>query len=498
MANVLLVDLNNFARYPTLSVGYLCSILRKEGHSVEVFAPLMMGVKGVQREQSPTPWGYLSDRINYLVATASSMTVRKWRNAFAGTRLSGIRTHEDSILESLCGILESRHPELVLISTYLMYHKLCERICAQCSRSGIPVLVGGPYFTQPATIDAWARMPGLTALVCGEVETNLPRVVDSVLSGEDATSFPGFVSIDRRGILEGQIAQPLNALDLVPFPDYSDFPWSLYPNRILPVITGRGCSWGACGFCSDVSSSAGRTYRSRSLPSVLAELSQHWSRHGINRFVFTDLKLNSFLPVWRGLIEGLPGCVPDAQWIGNVHVGSEDDNGLSAADLQRAADSGCVRLSTGLESGSQRLLDRMKKGVVLERVSRFLRHAGAAGISCRCTMIVGYPDETPEDVRASIEFLKRHEEVIERVTLNRLQVIPGTPLYRELKTRQAKPGCAGASIETEDHLQATCQHHYGMTGTWSHRLAVLQLLSIVHRINRKPLNKRAAEFEGVM
>ena len=47
---ILLVDLNNFARYPSLAVGYLAASLRKAGAQVQVFAPLMVGVQGVQRE----------------------------------------------------------------------------------------------------------------------------------------------------------------------------------------------------------------------------------------------------------------------------------------------------------------------------------------------------------------------------------------------------------------------------------------------------------------
>ena len=59
-------------------------------------------------------------------------------------------------------------------------------------------------------------------------------------------------------------APPLADLDRLPFPDYSQFPWSKYPNIIVPMITGRGCGWGVCTFCSDVTSTAGRRFRSRS------------------------------------------------------------------------------------------------------------------------------------------------------------------------------------------------------------------------------------------
>ena len=99
---------------------------------------------------------------------------------------------------------------------------------------------------------------------------------------------------------------------------------------------GRGCGWGVCHFCSDVTSSAGRTYRSRSPDNVLGELAEHHRRHGASRFVFTDLKLNSNLEMWRSIIAGMQGAAPGGQWIGAVHVGMEADNAADARE-QRAA-----------------------------------------------------------------------------------------------------------------------------------------------------------------
>ena len=117
----------------------------------------------------------------------------------------------------------------------------------------------------------------------------------------------------------------LTDLDRLPFPDYSQFPWSKYPNTIVPIITGRGCGWGVCTFCSDVTSTAGRTFRSRSPENVLAELSYQNRRHGAKLFVFTDLKLNSDLNVWRALGREFQTAVPGARWIGAVHVGSRGE-----------------------------------------------------------------------------------------------------------------------------------------------------------------------------
>jgi anaerobic magnesium-protoporphyrin IX monomethyl ester cyclase len=493
---VLLVDLNNFARYPTLSIGYMTAVLRAAGVTVSVFSPLMVGVGGVTREVRPHRLSLIVSKLNHHAATSRSDWVRRWRDRLAASRASDITSHHDAVVQGFSDALARHQPDAVMISTYLMYRDVCERVCALCKQAGIPVLVGGPYFSQPEVIEDWAAIEGLTALAAGEVELELPAILRTLLSGGDPSQHRGVVARDAHGRLKGDMAPPLKELDAVPFPDYSDFPWAAYPNRIVPIVTGRGCGWGVCTFCSDVTSTAGRTYRSRTPANVLGEIEAHHRTHGVSRFVFTDLKLNSNVDMWRLITSGMQAAAPRAQWIGAVHVGPEADNGLSPADLRRAADSGCVRLTTGLETGSQRMADLMKKGTRQTAVSAFLIYAAEAGISTRCTMILGYPDETAHDVHASAEFLEQHVPVIERVSLNRLQLITGTALHRTLRH---KPGRhAQFKIVHEDSRMARADHRYGEVETASHRKAVMRLLTVVHRINRKPLAPRAREFEGVM
>jgi anaerobic magnesium-protoporphyrin IX monomethyl ester cyclase len=492
---VLLVDLNNFARYPTLPIGYMAAVLRREGMRVEVFSPLMVGVGGVVREKRPHRFSLLLSKLNHHAATSSRTWVRQWRQRVADGRASELSAHHDKVVEGFARSLAAHRPRAVLVSTYLMYRAVCERICALCRDAGVPVLIGGPYFSQPEVIHDWVRIEGLVALAAGEVELALPEIVKTLVDGGDLGRFSGIVSSDAAGAVRGEPAPPLLQLDDVPFPDYGDFPWSAYPNRIAPIVTGRGCGWGVCTFCSDVTSTAGRSFRSRSPENVLDEMVHHHRRLGVSRFVFTDLKLNSDLAMWRALASHVQETVPGAQWIGAVHVGS-GENGLSAGELRAAAASGCVRLTTGLETGSERVGELMKKGTRREAVGRFLRDASAAGISTRCTMIIGYPGERAQDVHESAAFLEAHHDVIERVSLNRLNVVMGTTLHRRLQTQPQK--FPGIRLWPEDPGQAQAPHHNRETEVAEHRRAVGRLLTAVHRINGKDLLLRAREFEGVM
>lgn len=492
---VLLVDLNNFARYPTLPIGYMAAILRADGLQVDVFSPLMVGVGGVVREKRPHRLGLLVSKLNHRAATSSQAWVRRWRQRLADGRVSELAAHHDKVVEGFAQSLASTRPDVVLISTYLMYRPVCDRIGALCRDAGVPVLIGGPYFSQPEVIREWMGTPGLSALAAGEVELELPQIVRTLIEGGDLRPFSGVISTNALGEVCGQVAPPLTRLDEVPFPDYQDFPWGRYPNRIAPIVTGRGCGWGVCTFCSDVTSTAGRSFRSRSPANVLQEMAHHHRRLGVSRFVFTDLKLNSDLTMWRSLAAQVQATVPGAEWIGAVHVGP-GENGLSAGELRAAAASGCVRLTTGLETGSEHVGELMKKGTRREAVGRFLQDAAAAGISTRCTMITGYPGERAQDVHASAAFLELHHDAIERVSLNRLNVVMGTTLHRRLQAQPQR--FRGVTVLSHDAAMAQVEHHNQETHTSEHRRAMGRLLSAVHRINRKALMPRAREFEGVM
>ena len=368
-------------------------------------------------------------------------------------------------------------------------------MAAICKELDLPAITGGPYFASPKVAEQWVDIPGQLGVVGGELELQAPDIVRTLSNGRDLSKYPGIWR--REGDrLAGEVTPPLRELDQVPFADFTDFPWSAYPNKMVPILTGRGCGWGRCTFCSDVTSTAGRSYRSRKPDAVLDEVKHQFETHGTNLFVFVDLKLNSDLRVWRAILDRMQDAAPGAKWIAAVHVNHPGANGLTKDELDRAAASGCVRLTTGLESGSQRVLDLMKKGADLAETERFLRDASDAGISLRTTMIQGYPGEQAQDVLDTDAFLRRHRDTIERVSLNRFQIMSATPIADELEAAPDRhPGLTQLTVE---HRMAQVDHHYAPDNPGKYRRAVSRLLGAAHAINRKPLRERARDFEGVM
>ena len=485
---VLIVDLNNFATFPTLAIGLLVASLRGAGFEVEVLCPLSHDVPARTREKQETHVDHWLRRVH--------LTTNPWllraRDFARKSRTWWLhRPHPRVVAE--CERALARKPDIVLLSAYLDHYPSVVEIGRCAARHGVPVVLGGPMFNLPETAAAWRSIPGLTAIFGGEVDLLLPALVDATIERGDLTQMPGVTLPDGRC---APVAAPLTELDRLPIPDFRDFPWDRYRMRVVPTMTGRGCGWGKCVFCSDVVSASGRTFRSRSTPVVLHELATLAARHEARHFLFLDLKLNSNLDVWRGLIEGIPSHVPGAEWLGTVHVDRRKDNGLGASDLRAAVAGGMRRISFGFETGSQSLLDEMLKGASVEQYADFIHHAHEAGLSVRCTAFQGFPGETAEDLEQTREFLARHGACIDRIRFNAFSVLTGTPLQASLaKGPTAYPQLTGVAWDAQ---RARAAYDHRATAARDYRRAKRRLLAEVFAINRRPLRAGAEALDGLM
>ncbi len=361
-----------------MSVGYMAAILRNASHKVSVISPFARGVGSFKRVTRPHVAGQYEAILRHYTATTNQTWIRRVRGQIANYRSPTRLESQKPTIEAVRQVL-TQDVDVLLISAYSMYRNVCQAICADAQAKGIPVVAGGPMFSVPEIAEAWLAVSGISGVFAGEPDGDLPEIIEAVLSGRDGHIAGLYISSPRG------MRPPLTDLDSVPFPDYSDFPWERYPNKIVPMMTGRGCGWGVCTFCSDVYTTSGRSFRSRSPGNVLDEMTHQAATHETKIFTFLDLKLNSDLDVWRCLISDAQKAVPDCEWTASLHVNVTGENGLSLDELMRARSAGLSRITTGLESGSQRILNSMAKGTNPKALSQFVRHAWKAGISVRMT-----------------------------------------------------------------------------------------------------------------
>lgn len=485
---VLIVDLNNFAHYPTLAVGYLIAALREAGHDVHLLSPLAFRLPTMPERQESW-WQYVQRRVYFSTHPAMSTT----RDALASARRRWLSRPDPHLPERAARAMDALRPDVLLLSAYLDFGSAVEGIARLAKTRGVPVLLGGPGFNMDEVAARWVRLPGLSAIVAAEVDRTLPRIVEALLCGDDLSAFPGVYLPDGR---RGPAAEPLTDMASLPVPDLADFPWHLYPNPIVPVMASRGCNWGNCTFCSDVRVVNGMSFRARPARAVLDEIERQAGRHGTKDVIFLDIKLNGDLALWRGIIDGFQSRLPGGRWIATVHVQASGENGLTREELHLAARAGLTRLSFGFETGSQRLNDAMAKGTSIERTARFLADAHDAGISVRATAIVGYPGETADDLDRTVRFLDEHGHYLDRIRLNRFTPSPGTR-FHELVERSPQRFPDLVEVRWDYQLRRGEYRLAGATDA-EYRQAKARLLRAVHRINRRPLRPVAQEFDGLM
>ncbi|MHB8874281.1 MAG: B12-binding domain-containing radical SAM protein [Myxococcaceae bacterium] len=206
-------------------------------------------------------------------------------------------------------------------------------------------------------------------------------------------------------------------------PDYDFAPLGDYlsPERVLPVSATRGCYWRRCLFCPE-SAAPTHPYRCgppKVFPTLLRELSQ---RHRVRHFHLTDAAVP--VNVLRQLAAH-PAEMDGLAWHGFVRfekalLDEELVNGL--------ARSGCTLLQLGLESGSQRVLDRLAKGTRLDEVSRILANLARAGIAAYVYIMLGTPGETEEDAELTRRFLEEHAPAIGFLNLAIMNLPRDAPL----------------------------------------------------------------------
>ena len=485
---ILLIDLNNFAFYPTLAVGYLAAALRSAGCHVEVLSPLACGVKGVAHERSGTALGRFQERLFFSTHPLIEMS----RDALWTIRSRWQARPHPEVIGSLDNSLEAGI-DAILLSAYPQHRATVASISRRAASNNVPVILGGPFFNIPDVVRAWIDIPGLSAIVGGEMDFALPELISQVVRGQDFGTTPGVFLPDGRG---GVPAPPLAPLTGLPIPDFSDFPWNRYPNRIIPLMTGRGCGWGACTFCSDVVTANGRSFRSRPVAEVLDELETQAQCYGTENFILLDIMLNSDLSMWRALLDNFQHRVPGARWMATVRVGKTEEDGLSAEKLRTAHDAGLTRLTFGLETGSQRLNDSMARGTTIERMSQCIREGHAAGISMRTSVMCGYPEETSSDIDATCTFLSRHAQYLDEARLARFKILPETAFAQMYEADPTR--FSSISPPRWNHIHGYATYRYKPARSQAYRQATSRLLRQIHEINHKPLRAEASDFAGAM
>lgn len=371
--------------FPPIGIMSLSAVLKREGHECVMFdqanpdTPNDVIIEEVRR-QRPTLVG-----MSFLSTTSYP---------YAKILARQIRAVDTAVRLAFGGVFASLNAGLVKLQ--------CPEVDFVCRGDGEQLILDLlAHLNDPDAVQ------GLTWMKDGQVINNPNRTTERHL---DQWPFP-----DRDSL-------KLDFIESMPL----DVPAVLSMERFTTMQTSRGCPW-PCVFCDIPIFNDGK-WRFRSAEHVVAEF-KHLQELGYGAVYFVDdhflLKPKRIEAICQGIIEQKI----EIEWGVEGRVDS-----VCQHLFPIMAKAHCRTIMFGIESGSQKVLDRLKKEQTLDDIESAVTNAKRAGIEIvHGFFTVGNPDETVEDMRATFDFASRLR--LDTFGFNRLCVYRGTPLWQEYVKR---------------------------------------------------------------
>ena len=324
--------------------------------------------------------------------------------------------------------ISKRQPNIVgMTSTTLTYKsalriaKIVREVCPNCL-----ILLGGPHasFWDDKALQ---ECPSLDIIVRKEGENTLLELVKAVESENDYRDLIGITCRKNGEIVKNPDRAYIENLDVLPFPAHHLWPIDRlrkYGSVIFPVVTSRGCVFW-CDFCTAVRM-FGRRYRMRSPKNVVDELEFLRHTFGAHMFTFYDDAFTVDQKRAGEICDEIKNRKLKIEWDCETRVDMVTKDLL--ANMKQA---GCIAVWFGVESGSQPVLDAMRKGISPAQTVKAFKWAKEVGLLTVANVVLGFPGETKETIWETIKF-------VERLSPNDVGYYiatpyPGTPLYETVK-----------------------------------------------------------------
>jgi radical SAM superfamily enzyme YgiQ (UPF0313 family) len=275
------------------------------------------------------------------------------------------------------------------------------------------VVVGGPHAT-PLAREMLAHHPQIDTVAVGESEITFLELLERLEAGKSPRGIAGTAYRDGERVEMAAERPAVEQLDSIASPhDYFD-------THI--VMTSRGCPW-RCTFCG-AEASWGRGYRAQSVAYVLDALEKAVARAPVKMIQIKDDTFTTNRKRVVALCRGIRERNLRFLWSCDTRVDVLSDELLHEMRL-----AGCERLSLGVESGSQKILDAIDKKITVDEIVASTELAKKWGIKVRYYMMVGNRGETADTFRETLSFLDRAKP--HQYIFACLSVYPGTRDYDE-------------------------------------------------------------------
>ncbi len=339
--------------------------------------------------------------------------------------------------EALLDDLEAFRPDFAgIYSTTFGWPRAVATAEAIKSRNAnVFICVGGPY---PIANKERCLVNGgrhIDAVVTGEAEVTVPELVARLQQGRNPEGVLGVAYREDGGVVCNPPRPLIENLDALPFParDLLGDPRRCVPppatyrrQPVAVVLTSRGCSR-RCIFCFLIDRerrSGVRGVRFRSIGNVVSEIEQ-CLKMGYREIKFVDDSFAADYQRTMALAEEIRARRLDFTWFASACV-----NQVDKPLLRAMKDAGCWAILFGAESGVQKNLNTLRKGITLEQTRAAVRAAKEVELKVSTPFLFGIPGETYEDGMKTIEFAA--ELAPDLANFHALTAFPGTFLHENV------------------------------------------------------------------
>jgi len=271
------------------------------------------------------------------------------------------------------------------------------------------IVVGGPHVT-PLAPEVMTHFRSVDTACVGESDITFLELLDRLGKGESTRGLAGTVYRDEQGTVVTAPERP-SVEDL----DTLASPHDHFPTHIL--MTSRGCPW-SCTFCG-AETSWGRGFRANSIEYVLDAMEKSLARLPVKMIQIKDDTFTTNKKRVLKLCQSMRARKLNFFWSCDTRVDLLTDELLREMRL-----AGCQRLSLGVESGSQRILDKIDKKITVDEIITSTLLAKKYGIKVRYYMMLGNRGETAASFQETLRFLERARP--NEYVFACLSVYPGT------------------------------------------------------------------------
>jgi anaerobic magnesium-protoporphyrin IX monomethyl ester cyclase len=303
----------------------------------------------------------------------------------------------------------------------------------------IVTIYGGVHATFTA-VSTLTNCKDIDYVVRGEGEHTLVALLNVLDSKKTPTQVPGISFREKNTIIENPPAERITPLDSLPGPAFQLLDMDKYSidlefvrQKGISIITSRGCC-AKCSFCSasKMFNHQLTVHSGKRVVDTIDVLFRHYGFKGVKIFDSTlTMQKDHVLDLCREIVER--GYI--FPWECEIRVGTVD-----RALLERMKQAGCYYVNFGIESASQGVLDRMRKGFSIGQAVGLLELCKQVGMKTKVFFSFGHIGETLQDVEKTFNFIDRYGDMITTIASGAgIRIYPGTLLYEYARAHGLLP-----------------------------------------------------------